>query len=182
MTYSSSGVSCYAQFGMTSQIGDASTSAWQACIMSGAGGPTSSCADEFTSVFASIQSTCCVSASDCDHGSPSTCNAACGDLVLNFWTQCEAAVATNFGAALHDQLDAFARTCERASGTGTPPPPPPASINPAQCVALAVTEIPTISSLCCKNRECGVRRIGKCTVLVHNRLKSIKPRIPLSFR
>ena len=49
-----------------------------------AGAGAASCADEFTDVFASIQSTCCVNDADCEHGSPHTCNGACGDLVLDF--------------------------------------------------------------------------------------------------
>ena len=115
-TYSATGgTACYAEFGM---VAATPSSAWQTCLLQAGGGGTASCADEFTSVFTLIQSTCCASASDCDHGAPTSCNQACGDLVLDFWQRCESAVASNFGAAMHDQLDTFARTCELATGAG----------------------------------------------------------------
>ena len=82
-TYSgadSGGSACYAEFGMT---GDNGNDSWQTCMLQ-AGAGAASCADEFTDVFASIQSTCCVNDADCEHGSPHTCNGACGDLVLDF--------------------------------------------------------------------------------------------------
>ena len=231
VTYSNGdGAACYAEFGANDSTG--APSAWQTCIMVEGGGDTSSCAEEFTDVFASIQSTCCVRATDCDHGAPNTCNAACGDLVLDFWQRCESAVLSSFGAALHDQLDSFASTCDRTTGAGAatcpeaqlfdaavacagvtragrgfcasrcgallaplaqecdpndlgldslfsdtlrtaagacpttdgpaPPAPPPAN-GAAECAALAVTEIPAVSGLCCKNQECGTRPINKCS-------------------
>jgi len=231
VTYSNGdGAACYAEFGANDSTG--APSAWQTCIMVEGGGDTSSCAEEFTDVFASIQSTCCVRATDCDHGAPNTCNAACGDLVLDFWQRCESAVLSNFGAALHDQLDSFASTCDRTTGAGAatcpeaqlfdaavacagvtragrgfcasrcgallaplaqecdpndlglttlfsdtlrtaagacpttdgpaPPAPPPAN-GAAECAGLAVTEIPAVSGLCCKNQECGTRPINKCS-------------------
>ena len=231
-TYSgadSGGSACYAEFGMT---GDNGSESWQTCMLQ-AGAGAASCADEFTDVFASIQSTCCVNDADCEHGSPHTCNGACGDLVLDFWNRCSGAVASSFGAALHDQLDSFAQVCDRATGAGSGgscpeaqlfdaavacagvsradrgfcagrcgsllaplvrecegsdlgldqlfssalrtaagqcparpsggPPPPPVSVDNSACRALAADIIPTITSTCCKNRECGSTRINKCS-------------------
>lgn len=53
-----------------------------------------------------------------DHGAPNTCSPACGDIVLDFWARCDSAVASSFGAALHDQLAVFATTCQRSTGAG----------------------------------------------------------------
>jgi hypothetical protein len=162
-TYSNDGgAACYAEFGMTGSTG--APSAWQTCVF-GQGGSTASCADSFSSVFATIQSTCCATDSDCDHGTPATCNSDCGDLVTDFWRRCEAAVAESLGAALHDQLDAFARVCDRTTGAGSGPPPPPSGHDATaqECASLATTEIPSISHLCCKNQECGVRTVSKCS-------------------
>lgn len=165
VTYSNNGgAACYAEFGATGSTG--APSAWQTCVI-GQGGDTASCADSFADVFATIQSTCCATDRDCDHGSPSTCNSNCADIVTDFWSRCEAAVADSLGADMHAQLNAFARICDRATGGGAPsgpPPPPPGQGTSAQeCATLATTEIPSISHLCCKNRECGVSPISKCS-------------------
>lgn len=230
VTYSNGdGAACYAEFGATDSTG--APSAWQTCILVEGGGDTSSCADEFASVFASIQSTCCVRSADCNHGSPSTCNSECGDLVLDFWRRCNSAVLATFGSALHNQLDSFASICQRTTGAGSPtcpqaqlfdaavacagvradsgfcasrcgallapliqecdssdlglealfsealrtavaacstsgaaPAPSPSPVTGLlECQALATTEIPAISRLCCKNRECGTTPISKCS-------------------
>ena len=230
VTYSNGdGSACYAEFGATDSTG--APSAWQTCILVEGGGDIASCAEQFTDVFSSIQSTCCVRATDCDHGSPSTCNSRCGDLVLDFWRRCESAVQESFGEALHDQLDAFASTCERTTGagsstcpqellfaaaatcagvgtdrgfcaspcgsllapltrvcdpsdlglsalfsetlrtaaaacstTGNSPTPSPAPVTSLlECQALATTEVPAVSQLCCKNRACGTAPISKCS-------------------
>merc|ERR1711871_606179 len=229
VTYSNNGGSaCYAEFGATDSTG--APSAWQTCILT-EGGDTLSCADEFDDVFTSIQSTCCAQSDECDRGAPSTCNSQCGDLVLDFWQRCESAVLDQFGSATHNQLDAFARICERTNGagsstcpearlfdaaaacagvradggfcasrcgsllapltqqcdpgdlglsalfteqlrtaaaacptTGATPTPSPAPVTSLlECQALATTEIPAISRLCCKNRECGATSITKCS-------------------
>lgn len=160
VTYSNGGgAACYAEFGATGSTG--APSSWQTCVI-GQGGNTESCADSFSDTFSLIQSTCCTTGSDCDHGTPATCNSECSDLVTDFWRRCEAAVADTFGESMHNQLAAFARVCARSTG-GPPPPPPDQAMTAADCAALAATEIPSVSRLCCKNRECGVNPIRKCS-------------------
>ena len=123
----------------------------------------SSCAESMATVLPAIQSTCCAGSNDCDHGTPATCNADCGDLVTDFWGRCAATVAESLGSDVHNQLDAFARICDRTTGAGAGSPPPPTPVPPQECDSLAGTAMAEISRLCCKNRECGVHRISKCS-------------------
>ena len=158
-TYAMDGTACYAEFGMAGSTG--APSAWRTCLLvQGGGSAEDECADDFGSIFQRIQAACCVQASDCAHGTPSSCSSACSDLVLDFWGRCEGAVAEAFDESLHDQLDAFASVCEQAVGGGGGPPPPPVAVDPGACSA----DLPTVQQRCCKGRDCNsIPDFRKCS-------------------